>query len=949
MKQFLKIIFLSWLVLGLCAKVNADGSAEKTITKRPGVWAQDLTHRSADPDVLFGTLPNGLRYALRHNAMPTDGVSMRMRIGSGSLDETDDELGLAHFVEHMAFRGSAHIADGEVVRMLEHQGLSFGADTNAFTAHEQTVYKFDFPKADSSALDTGLTLFREIGERLTLDPKLIDVERGVVLSEERVRDNPTYKSQKADFNNLMEGTMVPYRWPIGTVESIKAATHERLEHYYRQHYRPDNATIVVVGNVDVKSVENEIIKRFSDWKNGEKQQERRTSTPQPAQPVVEYIEKGAPDEVELSWIKPVDQRAETFERDQDDVINDLALQVLNYRLEDMAHKPGSPFLAAAIGLSSDIFGVAGVLSLGISAEPSKLPEALNAAVEQLRQLSVSGVRPDEVQRAIKVAETGLEVGIAGAGTRKHAALADELIKDVNEGDLTLSPLQNKEILDRILKTVTVEQINRAIPELFAGKGPVLFRSAQKDPVGLDKLNEMLAQAFARPIASRKNESVIKWPYSQKGRIGKVSSQQEDHELQLTRVSFQNGVTLTVKHTEFDKGKVAVHVSFGHGRAGVDPQYFPSLWAVSMMTLGGTQKMSAGDIDRWSQTEGKVLGANLTVDVDAFGLNGATRPQDLQQQMELLLAYYQEPGYRPELSERLAATLPMIEGQLETSPGSVASRAIEKIIYGDEAARYNSVPTPEDLKQTSVAAIKSIVSQDMNGPIDITVVGDVELAKVIESVANTFGSLPKLTAHATVISPISMPARQSQPIVVRHQGREDQAEYTENWILPDHFTKPEISTVASVAQAVLEQRLVDTIREKMGMTYSPSASSVSSMRIHGLGYFYAGIETPEANFEKFHALLGEQLDQLAKTAVSQDELDRAKQPIIEGIIKSKENNAYWLGRLILLPKVPMMRDQMLHQQELTQAVSSLDVQAFFADYLAGKPAQVVIAKSAKLAH
>src|SRR5690242_4915085 len=154
------------LVASLLLVSSAPVLADQPLLKQPGKWAQDYTGRKADPAVRFGTLPNGLRYAIQHNETPRDGVAMRMRIGSGSIEERDDEQGLAHFIEHMAFRGSANIADGDVVRMLQRQGLEFGADTNAFTAQDETVYMFNFPKADATALDTGLTLFREIGGRL---------------------------------------------------------------------------------------------------------------------------------------------------------------------------------------------------------------------------------------------------------------------------------------------------------------------------------------------------------------------------------------------------------------------------------------------------------------------------------------------------------------------------------------------------------------------------------------------------------------------------------------------------------------------------------------------------------------------------------------------------------------------------------------------------------------
>ncbi|MDD3445760.1 MAG: insulinase family protein, partial [Zavarzinia sp.] len=162
---------------------------------------------------MFGTLPNGLRYAIKHHETPSNGVAMRLRIGSGSMQERDDEQGLAHFLEHMAFRGSANIPDGDMTPMLERQGLTPGADSNAFTMQEQTVYTFTFPKADATAIDTGFAIFREIGERLTLTPEAVDAERGVILSEERLRDEADYRVFRASLDNALAGTRAVSRWP----------------------------------------------------------------------------------------------------------------------------------------------------------------------------------------------------------------------------------------------------------------------------------------------------------------------------------------------------------------------------------------------------------------------------------------------------------------------------------------------------------------------------------------------------------------------------------------------------------------------------------------------------------------------------------------------------------------------------------------------------------------
>src|SRR5437764_5727060 len=374
------------IVASLLLVSSAPLLAAKEPVKQPGRWAQDYTGRKADPSVRFGTLPNGVRYAIMHNETPSDGVAMRMRIGSGSLQERDEEQGLAHFLEHMAFRGSTNVADGEVVHLLERQGLQFGPDTNAFTAQDETVYMFNFPKADATAVDTGLKLFREIGERLNLAPAAIEAEKGVVLSEERLRDGPQYRMVKANLSTILDGTRVVTRWPIGLVETIKAANHDRLARYYRANYRPDNATIVIVGNIDPVAVEQKILSGFSDWKAGGTPDAIDLGTPSGKKHVGEFVAAGAPDQLGITWVAPDDKRADTEAVEREYLLNRLALTVLNQRLADRASKPGSPFLGAQASNTPSLLHSGGITQLALSASPDKWREALAAVSTEERML-----------------------------------------------------------------------------------------------------------------------------------------------------------------------------------------------------------------------------------------------------------------------------------------------------------------------------------------------------------------------------------------------------------------------------------------------------------------------------------------------------------------------------------------------------------------------------------
>src|SRR5665213_117104 len=243
--------------------------ASAALAQSPGAapaWPQAHGDLAPDPAVRFGVLANGMRYAIMRNDTPPGQTSLRLRIGSGSLEERDDEQGLAHVLEHMSFKGSTHVAAGEMVKILQREGLAFGADTNAETEWTQTVYQFDLPRSDEASLDTGLMLMRETAGNLTLDAAALTPERGVVMSEQRLRDTPDYRAEKAQIDLLAHGQRIVDRFPIGQVDVIEHAPVSLLADFYRANYRPDRATLIAVGDFDPATMEAEIKARFSDWK-----------------------------------------------------------------------------------------------------------------------------------------------------------------------------------------------------------------------------------------------------------------------------------------------------------------------------------------------------------------------------------------------------------------------------------------------------------------------------------------------------------------------------------------------------------------------------------------------------------------------------------------------------------------------------------------------------------
>jgi len=914
--------------------------------KQPGKWAQDYTGRKADPSIRFGTLPNGVRYAIMHNETPSDGVAMRMRIGAGALQERDEEQGLAHFLEHMAFRGSTNIADGEVVHMLERQGLQFGPDTNAFTAQDETVYMFNFPKADQTALDTGLKLFREIGERLNLAPAAIDAEKGVVLSEERLRDTPQYRMVKSNLSTVLDGTRVINRWPIGTVATIQGATHDRLSRFYKSNYRPDNATLVIIGNIDPAAVEQQIRARFSDWKAAGTPDSIDLGTPSGKKAVGEFVSAGAPDQLGITWVAPADRRAETEAVDRETLLKQVALAVLNQRLADRAAKPGSPYVGAAAMNDPSLLNSGGITQIGLAASPDKWRDALDAVSSEQRMLLRDGVQPGELQRAVTTVRTQLQTKASQASTRKSPDIADELINCINENNLCTSDAQDLAFATPLLDKVTAAEVDASLKSLFASGHPILFRSAQQGAAGDAQLASALDAAYSRTLGAQVKEAAITWPYTNFGKPSAVVSKNVDAKLGVTTVKFANGTRLLVKPTKFEKDKIQVAVNFGNGRAGVKPELAHALWETQLYPLAGTSKLSVADVTKWTQTSGKVTSIALEPGNRSFVLKGNTRPADLTAQMQILAAYARDPGFRPEAVEKAKSIAPMMGGQIEANAMAVYFRGAQGLTVGNDR-RFEMLPSSADLSQITATDLPALLKQPLAGQADVVMVGDVTVEDAIKATQATFGS--GTTAKGSVeAAPNIKFASASGPMVFTHKGRADQAMYGEYFALPDYFANPKVSDVADVAANILSTRLVDTVREKLGMTYSPMVQADTSLELKGQGYFTAAIETPQPNFAKFHSVLEEQLKDLATKPVSTDELARAKQPLIETQRKKAETNDYWVGKLTQMTREPRVRDQALEELANIQAVTADDVQALAAKYIAGHEPVVAIAKAGETA-
>ena len=872
-------------------------------------WPQASTDIPADKNVRFGVLANGMRYAIQRNTSPTGQAAVRLRFDAGSMMETDDQQGLAHFLEHMSFNGSKHVPEGEMIKILERHGLAFGADTNAQTSWNETTYQLDLPNADKDTVDTSLMLLREAASELLLDQGAIDRERGVILSEERTRDTPSLHVFKSQLQFFLPEQLASRRLPIGLVPVIQHASHELISRFYTQYYRPERAVLVVVGDFDVDAMEAKIKARFSDWSGvggpGPEPELGRPATRGVQTRLI--IEPGAPLSIQIEWVKDADRSKDAQAKRLRKQIEQLGLAVLNRRLGRLSRSSAPPFITAQAS-KQDFLHSAEATILSVAAKPDQWRAALAAVDQEQRRLVQFGVRQDELDREIAELRVEYQAQVAAEATRKTTQIADDIASTLDDDDVYTSPAEDLALFESEVKGLKAATVSNALQGVFSGQGPLVFMASPQAVEGGDKtLADAYAASRATPVTAPSEERALKWPYAAFGAPGKVAQQSEAADLGATMVTFANGVKLTVKPTKFRDNQVLVRARIGRGLLDTPKGAVSTNWARSALVEGGLKDLTTEEIEQILASN--IYGADFQVGEDALVLQGATRPEDLAVQMQVLAAYATAPGFRPEAFQRMRTYAATLHDQLEATPNGVMSRDLSRLMHGGDL-RF-AFPSPSDIASSTPQDFKSQIAPELqSGQIEVVIVGDIALDKAVALTAATFGALPPRTAPPAPPADgriVTLPTPAPQPVMLSHKGRADQAIAYAAWKADDFFADPQQARTLRVLAQVVENRLVDDLRETAGDTYSPQAGANASLVFPHYGYMSAVVEIPPPKIPEFYADLTKISASIRADGVTADELERAKKPLIESLLKARQTNEYWLEQLSGIPGEPRKLD------------------------------------------
>jgi zinc protease len=904
----------------------------------PPSFGQEMSDLRPDPAAVWGRLPNGLRYVLLPNKEPRNRASLRLVVGSGSLYETEAQRGLAHYLEHMAFNGSTHYAPGTLVERLQRLGMGFGADTNAATSFDSTVFQLELPNTQPATLTDGFQILGDYAGGLLIEAQQIHKERGIILAEKRTRDSVEYRSYVAENEFLLADSLIPKRMPIGLSEVIEKAPREQFVDFYNTWYRPENLAVIAVGDFDPAAVETEIKQIFSPL------QPRGPSRPQPDLGHVSTAPglhvsfhpepEAARTTVSIKTVTPYHGEPDTAAKHLRDLPRDLAFQMLTRRLSILAKMENAPFTEGYASVS-DEFNFFRDASVELNCTPQNWRAALTVAEQELRQALNYGFQPPELAEATANYLNSLEQGAKSASTRRSNDLAEELISCLLRNEVFTHPSADLALLKPALATVTVDDCLRAFRAAWAINQRDVFVTGNVDltkesatPVQIITGAYEASQATA--VKPPKDLASEAFAYTDFGPASVIAHRSHVDDLGVDLIEFANGVRLNLKKTDFEANTVRVNVRVGTGRL-TEPATEPGLALFSDLAFitGGLGKHSIDDLQRLFA--GKTVGLDFAVRDDAFDFSGATNREDLLAQLQLFTAYLGDPGYRPEAQRQAMKAIEEMYNEFAHTPTGPMRTEVPRLLASDDS-RFG-LPAREVAATRTLDELKAwLTPQFSSGAIEVAIAGDIDVDATIAAVARTFGALPKrapkpgLADARKVFFPSPFAKDYSVPTEI------PKGLVTIYWPTTDARDVRLARRLALLAE-ILSDRLRVKVREEMGGAYSPVAYSAPSDTYPNYGFLLAqiSINPPQAQ-QIVNTVLALAAD-LQKNGATPDELARAKQPILTSLKESARTNLYWLDAVIgSCQEFPQRLDWCRTRSSDFEGITKAEIDALAAKYM-----------------
>jgi zinc protease len=936
-KQNNLIVFGLTLAIAFNAPVYAQKKPIKTRQSAP-VTAGNGILIPKDPEVRIGKLPNGLTYYIRKNTEPKNRAELYLANRIGSLMENDNQQGLAHFTEHMAFNGTRDFPKNDIISYLQRAGVRFGADLNAYTGFDQTVYQLPIPTDSIEVFKTGFKILSNWAGRMSMNGEEIDRERGVIIEEDRQRGkNAQERMSKQLLPVMLYNSRYATRLPIGKIDLLRTFTHDKIKSFYADWYRPNLQAVIAVGDFDVNEVEKLIIANFSDLKNPTQERERLAyGLPDNKTPLVKIITD--PEQqynVAIAVYKQKGKVTTTTADLRKNLMYSMINSMLGSRYQEIMQKGNAPFLFAQStfgayqgGLVPDVNAFQTIVAAKSGKE---LESAIIAAVAETERAAKFGFVQSELDVVKRNIDAGNEKKLKEKNKTSSASFVQAYLNNFLTGAAIGSIDFNYAATKNDLSSITLAEVNAVAKTLITPNNQILIVQAPEKEKAVLPTSAQLLAAFTnagKNITAYVDNAVNK-PLLEKAPVaGKVVSEKSYADISTTEWTLSNGIKVLLKPTDFKNDQI-IFSSFGKGGTSVaNPNDYQSADFSTMIPDLGLGDFNPSQLDKL--LAGNTGRASAYLDELYQGFTGSSSPKDLETAFKMVYAYATNPRKDAEIFNKNISDYKVSIESKNANPSSVFADTVQAVL-----SSYNkrSMPTTlADLDKVSLdKAFDFYKSRFADlGEQTFVFVGNFDLPAIKPLVELYIASLPTQNKKQSFADIGNNPPKGKVSKTV-YKGLEDKAS-VQLYFHGDYDYTAANNTELEAVKSALENKILERLREKESGVYSPQVGLSVGKYPTAHYYFTISFSCATANVEKLIAAALDEVKSIKVNGATADDITKFKSEEHRQMELSLRENGYWLAYLTNRLKYGDDLNQVLSIKQRVDAVTVASSKATANQYL-----------------
>jgi zinc protease len=854
-----------------------------------------------DPALVSGELENGLRYIVRRHNNPPGRAAVWMHVHSGSLNETDRQRGIAHFLEHMAFNGSENFPPGSVIPFFQSLGLSFGQHQNAFTSFDQTTYSLELPDNTPETLDKGLRFFADVGTRLSLLPEEIEKEREVILEERRSHLSGQQRIRDYYFERIAPGSLLGQRLPIGTEETIKAVTQQDFRDYYGKWYAPSNTTLMIVADAEPSAVIEQIRAHFSPAAAVPRAEPQEIG-------VKPYTETGAivasdPEiadaTIGMVWLtgpRPATTTEELYRRD---LLDHLTTWMFNRRLYIRLAQGKVDFRGGGSS-ASPLFNAGFIANAAVSGSPEKWKVMLEQLATEVQRARLHGFTEQELESArkelIATAERQLEV----EPTMHASQFLGKLNNAVTHGEPVMSAEQELALVRKHVPGITLEETGARFAALFDPSSPLMFTLQTRTegaPTELEVIEAGKAALTIQPPSEEAARARAVRLMVTDPPLGSLAEWAQEENSDVWSGWLENGIRVHYRFMDYRKDQVLVGVTLAGGEL-LETAETRGLTQAGGLALArpATSELSSTDITELLTGVKVQAGGQVSSDTALVTIMG--KPDELIPGFQLAYLLLTDPQVEPPALDQWKQRQLQNLALRRLEPSRVFSDLIVDTVYPAGEIRVRPLTREQIERIEPQQASQWMARMLRESPAEVVVVGDLPRARAEELIRTYFGSLPRRERIGTQTNAaLRVLERPKGPLTAARKipTKTDKALVVSGFYAADQANLRDVRLL-HLASRILTTRVIERIREDQQLAYSPSVTNRPGAEFPGFGMFTTRAETAPDKVDTFLAEVERMYDAFAKDGPTPDELEVAKKQFANSLEENMREPTFWAGAL-----------------------------------------------------